>query len=114
MSSCIRNTEKQEGGSQPMGFWAHGISQVQKTLFASLPQLQMPQRAEDKGTAPAPCAQAGRARTHLLIYPLHIKLHITLEMGQDHKALMNLHLLITFFLPREMTLKIIKKKFNFP
>jgi len=50
----------------------------------------MPQRAEAKGAAPAPHAQAGRARRQPLVSPLHIKLYFTLEMGQDHYTLMNL------------------------
>lgn len=79
-----------------MGSRTCGIPQVWKTLFASLQRFQMPQRAEDKGAAPAPYAQAGCARTQSLLSPLHIKLHITVEMGQDHKALMNLEFINNF------------------
>lgn len=71
-----------------MGFGARGMSQVWETLFLSLPQFQMPRGQQTKAQLLPHGADT---------YPLHIKLYITLETGQDHKALMNLQFINSFY-----------------
>lgn len=98
MSSSMRSIDKQERGTQPTGFWAHGTDVMCfRNTFCLLAMILDTTEAEDKGTAPAPCAQPGYARTQLLLPPLHIKLCVTLEIGQDQKALTNLEFINYFF-----------------
>lgn len=97
MSSCIRSADKQEGGTQPTGFWAHGMDVMCEERFLPSCHDFRQHRGQKRKAQLLPHVLRLDMQGHNHLSPLHIKLCVTLEIGQDHKVLMSLQLINNLF-----------------